>query len=119
MNRISLALASGNSVYLGQVIQLAGLNIKTRVGGLWSNGKTLKSALINADTRTVYRSESAKYYIFIQLSTEMWQFDEDGSVSLEKGTMQRYTTFLPSPAPSSWPDLPEGQNRCIPSSHVS
>jgi len=45
-------------------------------------GAQRKSALFVSDTKTVFRSESAKYYIFIQLSKEMWMFDDDGSVSL-------------------------------------
>lgn len=40
-----------------------------------------KSALVTSETRTVFRSESAKFYIFVQLSKEMWAFDDDGSVN--------------------------------------
>ena len=80
MHRMSLALAD-TCVYLGQKIQLTGLSARATVGGLWVDGKQRRSALITSDTRTVFRSESCKFYIFVQLSEEMWSFDDDGSVS--------------------------------------
>ncbi|KAG0052843.1 vacuolar membrane-associated protein iml1 [Gryganskiella cystojenkinii] len=42
------------------------------------------SGYITADTRIIFRSESAKYFIFIQMSREMWEFDEDGEIFFER-----------------------------------
>ncbi|KAF9932750.1 vacuolar membrane-associated protein iml1 [Linnemannia zychae] len=42
------------------------------------------SGYISSDTRIIFRSESAKYFIFIQMSREMWEFDEDGDIFFEK-----------------------------------
>ena len=80
MHRLSLPLA-GTCVYKDQKLQLAGINVRARIGGIWVDGVQRKSALVTSETRTVFRSESAKYYIFLQLSKEMWQFDDDGSVT--------------------------------------
>ena len=80
MHRLSLPLA-GTCVYKDQKLQLAGINVRARIGGIWVDGVQRKSALVTSETRTVFRSESAKYYIFLQLSKEMWQFDDDGSVN--------------------------------------
>ncbi|KAG0342572.1 vacuolar membrane-associated protein iml1 [Podila horticola] len=42
------------------------------------------SGYITSDTRIIFRSESAKYFIFIQMSREMWEFDEDGEIFFER-----------------------------------
>lgn len=42
------------------------------------------SGFISNNTKTIFRSESAKYFLFIQMSSEMWEFDEDGELNLEK-----------------------------------
>ena len=42
------------------------------------------SGYINENTRMIFRSSSAKYFLFIQLSREMWEFDEDGELYFEK-----------------------------------
>lgn len=111
MHRIAIALID-TCIYKEQKVQLAGLNIRARIGGVWVGGRQVrkspcretfsmcveedsssfltrtllalqrKSALFTSETRTVFRSESAKYYIFVQLSKEMWMFDDDGSASL-------------------------------------
>lgn len=39
---------------------------------------------MNENTKFIFRSESAKYFIFIQMSCEMWHFDEDGDLYHEK-----------------------------------
>lgn len=57
-----------------------------------------KSALFVCDTKTVFRSESAKYYIFIQLSKEMWMFDDDGSVSRSRSTICGPTALTAVPS---------------------
>ncbi len=36
--------------------------------------------VINADTKVVFRSPTAMVYLFIQMSSEMWDFDERGMV---------------------------------------
>lgn len=49
------------------------------------------SGYIGPQTRSVFRSESAKFNLFIQMATEMWDFDEDGELYYEKAL----SGFLP------------------------
>jgi hypothetical protein len=35
-------------------------------------------------TRFIFRSETAKFFLFLQMSKEMWEFDEDGEMFFEK-----------------------------------
>ena len=44
------------------------------------------SGYITADTKTIFRSESAKYFIFLQLSREMFEFNEEGDLYVERAT---------------------------------
>jgi DEP domain-containing protein 5 len=39
---------------------------------------------ISETTKTIFRSESAKYFLFVHMSKEMWEFDEDGELFMEK-----------------------------------
>lgn len=47
----------------------------------------LDSAYITDETKIVFRSESARHYIFVEVSSELWQFEEDGSMLLEKAEL--------------------------------
>ncbi|KAJ3178712.1 vacuolar membrane-associated protein iml1 [Gaertneriomyces sp. JEL0708] len=47
-------------------------------------GKETSCGYIVPATRVIFRSETAKYFIFIQMSKEMWDFDEDGELYFEK-----------------------------------
>ncbi|KAL1915959.1 uncharacterized protein VTP21DRAFT_6347 [Calcarisporiella thermophila] len=51
---------------------------------IYINGESVASGYITANTRIVFRSKSAKYILFIQMSREMWEFDEDGELRFEK-----------------------------------
>ena len=44
----------------------------------------MRCGLVTKDTKIILRSESAKYFIFLQMSREMWEFDEDGELYYEK-----------------------------------
>lgn len=46
---------------------------------------------ITDNTRIIFRSESAKFFIFLQMCKEMWDFDEDGELFFEKAVQ----SFLP------------------------
>ncbi|KAI1300655.1 vacuolar membrane-associated protein iml1 [Mortierella claussenii] len=48
------------------------------------SGVQVPSGYITSETRIIFRSESAKYFIFIQMSREMWEFDEDGEIFFER-----------------------------------
>ncbi|ORX53581.1 hypothetical protein DM01DRAFT_1383596 [Hesseltinella vesiculosa] len=82
MWRIQQYLA-GSCVYLEKKVLFAG-SIKTTVKKLWSGEKEVFSGYINEHTKIIFRSASAKYFLFIQMSREMWEFDEDGELYFEK-----------------------------------
>ena len=39
---------------------------------------------VDKNTKIIYRSESAKITLFVQLSREMWHFEEDGEIMFHK-----------------------------------
>lgn len=51
---------------------------------LFKDGKKLSSGYIGANTSVVFRSESAKLVFLIQLSREMWRFEENGEIMFHK-----------------------------------
>ncbi|KAL6453857.1 IML1 Vacuolar membrane-associated protein IML1 [Candida maltosa Xu316] len=61
--------------------------LNNRVGTIkhmYRNGKNVFSGYINKDTKIIYRSESAKLTLFVQVSREMWNFEEDGEIMFQK-----------------------------------
>ncbi|ORY00219.1 hypothetical protein K493DRAFT_392196 [Basidiobolus meristosporus CBS 931.73] len=89
MWRLKMSL-NGTCVHVGKKISFAGC-VRVQVKEIYVAGKTVMCGYITESTRTIFRSESAKYYIFIQMSREMWDFDEDGMLFFEKATHN----FLP------------------------
>ena len=82
MWRAACAL-EGQCIYVGKRINsIAGTRAEVRE--LWRDGKKRSSAYISASTKPVFRSESARYLIFIQMSKEMWEFEEDGELFYNK-----------------------------------
>ncbi|KAK8788496.1 hypothetical protein V5799_021714 [Amblyomma americanum] len=51
---------------------------------MWAHGEQVASGVITADTKIVYRSASSMVYLFIQMSSEMWDFDMNGDLYFEK-----------------------------------
>ncbi|KAI9497719.1 hypothetical protein BDB00DRAFT_784640 [Zychaea mexicana] len=74
---------NGTCVYAEKKILFAGV-IKATVRRQFINDREMLSGYINENTRMIFRSSSAKYFLFIQLSREMWEFDEDGELYFEK-----------------------------------
>ncbi|KAI8912550.1 hypothetical protein EDD86DRAFT_201680 [Gorgonomyces haynaldii] len=72
----------GNTVYNGQ--KISSLGVRGSVKDIYVNGKVQQCGYINEQTKTIFRSETAKYYVFIQMSKEMWEFDEDGEMFFGK-----------------------------------
>ncbi|KAF9977679.1 vacuolar membrane-associated protein iml1 [Actinomortierella ambigua] len=73
----------GSCVYEAKKIVFVGC-IRVQVKEIHVGGQTVPSGYITADTKIIFRSESAKYFIFLQMSREMWEFDEDGEIHFEK-----------------------------------
>ncbi|KAF9434081.1 vacuolar membrane-associated protein iml1 [Entomortierella beljakovae] len=73
----------GTSVYESKKILYLGC-LRAQVKEIYVGNQSVPSGYITSETRIIFRSESAKYFIFIQMSKEMWEFDEDGEIFFEK-----------------------------------
>ncbi len=69
---------SNKIVFKGQKIIFLG-TIKAQVTCVYVNGRKVQSAFFSTATKPIFRSESARYVLFIQMSREMWDFDSEGS----------------------------------------
>lgn len=85
-----LTLLEDTCVYVGQRVTLAGC-VRATIGRIFINEKKVMSGYVGPQTRAIFRSESAKYNLFIQMASEMWDFDEDGELYYEKAL----SGFLP------------------------
>ncbi|XP_070204272.1 GATOR complex protein Iml1-like isoform X2 [Littorina saxatilis] len=88
-------------VYLNKKIEFA--EIRCMVNEMWSKGEKVLSGVITGDTRVVYRSSTAVVQIFIQMSSEMWEFDLNGDLYFEKAVNGFLTDLF-----AKWKD----QNSC-------
>ncbi|KAI6083828.1 vacuolar membrane-associated protein IML1 [Hypoxylon rubiginosum] len=78
MWRLAVADLTDRTVYKGQVLYFLGV-IKATVSTVFVEGRRAQSAFFGRNTRPIFRSESARYVLFIQMAREMWDFDSDGS----------------------------------------
>ena len=69
---------TGKTIYKGQSILFMG-TIKAQVTAIYADGNKVHSAFFTRDTRPIFRSESARYVLFIQMAREMWEFDSENS----------------------------------------
>ena len=68
----------GRCIHRGQKVEFMG-TIKAVVKKIFVDGNKTNAALFHHSTKPVFRSESARYVLFIQMSKEMWEFDAEGS----------------------------------------
>ncbi|KAL4901879.1 vacuolar membrane-associated protein iml1 [Aspergillus multicolor] len=78
MWRLVMSELGGKIVYKGQKIVFMG-SIKATVKNIFIRGKKVLSGFFSPQTIPVFRSEAAKYVLFIQMSREMWDFDSEGT----------------------------------------
>ncbi|KAI4095827.1 MAG: hypothetical protein LQ344_001381 [Seirophora lacunosa] len=92
MWRLVVAELAGKMVSKGQRIAFMG-TIKVFIKAIYRDGQRVQSAIFSAFTKPIFRSESARYVLFIQMSKEMWDFDTDssGQIMFDKVT----NGFLP------------------------
>lgn len=69
---------AGTCIYRGQKIEFMG-SIRAHIKTIFAHGKKVQSALFHQFTKPIFRSESARYVLFIQMSKEMWDFDAEGT----------------------------------------
>jgi len=78
MWRLAVAELSNKTVFKGQKILFMG-TIKSQISCVYVDGRKVQSAFFSTNTKPIFRSESARYVLFIQMSKEMWDFDSEGS----------------------------------------
>lgn len=78
MWRLAVGELGNKTVYKGQKILFMG-TIKAQVSCVYVDGRKVQSAFFSTTTKPIFRSESARYVLFIQMSREMWDFDSEGS----------------------------------------
>ncbi|KAG8234926.1 hypothetical protein J437_LFUL013473 [Ladona fulva] len=71
-------------VYLNKKIEFCGGSIRCQVYEMWSLGDRVACGVITDDTKVVFRSSTSMVYLFIQMSSEMWDFDIHGDLYFEK-----------------------------------
>lgn len=78
MWQLAVAELANRSVFRGQQVLFLG-SVKARIKNIFVGGRKVDSALATPATVPIFRSESAKYVFFIQMSREMWEYDAEGS----------------------------------------
>ncbi|KAI5307061.1 SNF1-interacting protein [Ascosphaera pollenicola] len=76
--RFTMSELAEKTIYKGQKILYMG-TIRATVKSLYRNQKKVQSAYFSPRTKPIFRSESARYVLFIQMSKEMWDFDAEGT----------------------------------------
>lgn len=59
-------------------------SIRATVTGIYRDGKKILSGYVGEKTRVVFRSESARMIFLIQITDEMWNFEETGEQLFQK-----------------------------------
>ena len=78
MWRLVVAVLSNKMLHKGQRIWFMG-TIKALIQTIFVQGRKVQSAFFDPSTKPIFRSESARYVLFIQMSKEMWDFDADST----------------------------------------
>ena len=81
MYRLSRQLV-GKCLYNQKRVGFEG--IRATVKQVYIKGREAEAGIVTSNTKTIFRSESAKFYIFLQMSEEMWEFEKDGDLFYEK-----------------------------------
>eukprot|EP01116_Phalansterium_solitarium_P019294 TRINITY_DN5330_c3_g2_i1.p1 TRINITY_DN5330_c3_g2~~TRINITY_DN5330_c3_g2_i1.p1 ORF type:complete len:1057 (-),score=354.64 TRINITY_DN5330_c3_g2_i1:144-3314(-) len=58
--------------------------MRAQVSGMFRGNAQVSSGFITENTKFIFRSKTAKIYLLIQMSKEMWEFAEDGDLYFEK-----------------------------------
>ncbi|KKY38556.1 putative vacuolar membrane-associated protein iml1 [Diaporthe ampelina] len=78
MWRITVGELAGRTVYKGQMMLFMG-TVKAQISAVFVDGRKVHSAFFGKNTKPIFRSESSRYVLFIQMAKEMWDFDPDDS----------------------------------------
>ncbi|KAJ2348309.1 vacuolar membrane-associated protein iml1, partial [Coemansia sp. RSA 2618] len=70
-------------VHNNKTTNIEGL-IRASVRRIYKNSAEIPCGFISGATQPIFRSESGRFIIFIQMSEEMWAYQEDGHLCFEK-----------------------------------
>eukprot|EP00698_Gefionella_okellyi_P023459 TRINITY_DN8026_c0_g1_i2.p1 TRINITY_DN8026_c0_g1~~TRINITY_DN8026_c0_g1_i2.p1 ORF type:complete len:679 (-),score=98.04 TRINITY_DN8026_c0_g1_i2:1102-3138(-) len=84
------------------------LGIKGTVKELLAQDKRVLSGLVGPKTKVVFRSRSARVFWLVQLSAEMWEFDDEGDLFFEKAVNEFVSELL-----GRWKALNVTHNLCV------
>lgn len=79
MYRLGKRITS-HCLYVGERLQYLGGLVRFSVDAIYRNGVRKFSGYISPTTKLVFRSDSSRLLLFIQLSQEMWNLDETGDI---------------------------------------
>ncbi|KAJ2866454.1 vacuolar membrane-associated protein iml1, partial [Coemansia erecta] len=74
---------SMNVLYNYKTANMEGL-IRAKVRRIYKNNVQVPCGYIDSSTQPIFRSESGRFIILIQMSEEMWAYQEDGNLCFEK-----------------------------------
>lgn len=77
MWRLAISELSQRTVYRDQKLLFLD-TIKATVKNVYRDGEKRKWGYFGRNTKPIFRSESARFVVFIQMSREMWEFDVEG-----------------------------------------
>lgn len=84
MWRIASSSLYHKTIYRGQRLLFLD-SVKATVNAIFVKGREVLSAHVTSRTKPIFRSESARFVIYLQMSTEMWEWDElSGKIMFEK-----------------------------------
>jgi hypothetical protein len=72
----------GRPVHVGQSISIDG--VQAQIQELGCNGTKIVSGIIKDRCNIIFRSRSARIFWLIQISAEMWEYDQNGDLYFEK-----------------------------------
>uniref|UniRef100_A0A183T7P0 DEP domain-containing protein n=1 Tax=Schistocephalus solidus TaxID=70667 RepID=A0A183T7P0_SCHSO len=64
------------------------------ISELWRKGERNSCGYVSNQTKVVFRSTTAVFHLFVQMSNEMWNFDEFGDLYFEKAVKFLRELFL-------------------------
>ncbi|PIA14047.1 hypothetical protein COEREDRAFT_28027, partial [Coemansia reversa NRRL 1564] len=58
--------------------------VRASIRRIYKDGREVACGFIDSSTQPIFRSESGRFIIFIQMTEEMWAYQEDGHLCFEK-----------------------------------
>ena len=83
----------GSCVYANQKVTFVE-SIRANVSAIYRMGKKVFSTYISENTKFVFRSESARLVFLIQITEEMYHFQEDGEIMFHKIVNSLFPTIF-------------------------